>query len=70
VLHPHHKLDYFKTAGWEAEWIQTASDLVHHEFNFAYADMPTGSADEESAFGEHESQVLKVCLILFNHDCY
>ncbi|KAF9559745.1 hypothetical protein CPC08DRAFT_621297, partial [Agrocybe pediades] len=24
VLHPRHKLQYFKTAGWEAEWIETA----------------------------------------------
>ncbi|KAG2085570.1 uncharacterized protein F5147DRAFT_588943 [Suillus discolor] len=68
VLHPRHKLSYFKTAGWEAEWIQTASDLVRHEFDFAYADMPTGSADGESADGEHESQVPKVCLIWFNQD--
>ncbi|KAG1840505.1 hypothetical protein DFJ58DRAFT_667157, partial [Suillus subalutaceus] len=70
VLHLRHKLSYFKTAGWEAEWIQTASDLVRHEFDFAYADMPTSSADEELAYGEHESQLLKVCLILFNQDCY
>ncbi|KAG0692110.1 hypothetical protein DFH29DRAFT_818224 [Suillus ampliporus] len=70
VLHPHHKLNYFKTAGWEPEWIQTASDLVHHEFDFAYADMPTSSADKESVYGEHESQVQKVHLILFNHDHY
>ncbi|KIJ09044.1 hypothetical protein PAXINDRAFT_88027 [Paxillus involutus ATCC 200175] len=24
ILHPHHKLEYFKVAGWEKEWIQTA----------------------------------------------
>ncbi|KAG2082597.1 uncharacterized protein F5147DRAFT_553705, partial [Suillus discolor] len=24
VLHPHHKLAYFKSAGWEQEWIDTA----------------------------------------------
>ncbi|KAG2741633.1 hypothetical protein P692DRAFT_201661077, partial [Suillus brevipes Sb2] len=24
VLHPHHKLSYFRNAGWDLEWIQTA----------------------------------------------
>ncbi|KAG0700690.1 hypothetical protein DFH29DRAFT_787158, partial [Suillus ampliporus] len=24
VLHPRHKLSYFQTAGWTADWIQTA----------------------------------------------
>ncbi|KAG2740021.1 hypothetical protein P692DRAFT_201661585, partial [Suillus brevipes Sb2] len=24
VLHPHHKLSYFKSAGWEEEWVETA----------------------------------------------
>ncbi|KAI0037895.1 hypothetical protein FA95DRAFT_1473524, partial [Auriscalpium vulgare] len=24
VLHPRHKLDYFKAANWEADWVKTA----------------------------------------------
>ncbi|KAG2053512.1 hypothetical protein BDR06DRAFT_853996, partial [Suillus hirtellus] len=36
VLHPHHKLSYFKSAGWEDEWIKTAEDLVHDELECAY----------------------------------
>ncbi len=28
VLHPHHKLSYFKQAGWPADWINTAEDIV------------------------------------------
>ncbi|KAG2030878.1 hypothetical protein BDR03DRAFT_811169, partial [Suillus americanus] len=28
VLHPHHKLSYFKSTGWEEEWIETAETLV------------------------------------------
>ncbi|KIM51312.1 hypothetical protein SCLCIDRAFT_94885, partial [Scleroderma citrinum Foug A] len=28
VLHPRHKLSYFKTACWPDEWINTAEDLV------------------------------------------
>jgi hypothetical protein len=37
VLHPRHKLSYFKTAGWTADWIQTAEKLVHDEFDGHYA---------------------------------
>ena len=37
VLHPSHKLNYFKTAGWEEEWVQTAEDIVRTEFEQAYA---------------------------------
>jgi hypothetical protein len=37
VLHPRHKLQYFKTAGWQDEWIQTAEGLVRDEFERSYA---------------------------------
>ncbi|KAG0701873.1 hypothetical protein DFH29DRAFT_760631, partial [Suillus ampliporus] len=36
VLHPHHKLSYFKSAGWEDDWISTAEALVHDEFERSY----------------------------------
>ena len=39
VLHPRHKLHYFKTAGWEDDWIQTARDIVHEEFDRTYTFM-------------------------------
>ncbi|KAI0293009.1 hypothetical protein B0F90DRAFT_1644173, partial [Multifurca ochricompacta] len=32
VLHPHHKLLYFRSAKWEQEWIDTAEELVCDEF--------------------------------------
>ncbi|KAG2335485.1 hypothetical protein BDR05DRAFT_954039 [Suillus weaverae] len=32
VLHPQHKLSYFKNAGWEERWIATVETLVHDEF--------------------------------------
>ena len=32
VLHPRHKLHYFKKAGWEEGWIETARDIVRAEF--------------------------------------
>jgi hypothetical protein len=28
VLHPHHKLNYFKSAKWEDDWIKAAAQLV------------------------------------------
>ncbi|KIK32215.1 hypothetical protein CY34DRAFT_102007, partial [Suillus luteus UH-Slu-Lm8-n1] len=39
VLHPHHKLSYFKSAGWEDAWIKTVEDLVHKEFERSYLNM-------------------------------
>ncbi|KAG1726197.1 uncharacterized protein EDB91DRAFT_1009486, partial [Suillus paluster] len=36
VLHLHHKLSYFKLAGWEDDWINTAEALVHDEFEWSY----------------------------------
>ena len=37
VLHPQHKLKYFKHAGWESEWIDTAEALVHEKFAQSYS---------------------------------
>jgi hypothetical protein len=39
VLHPRHKLHYFKTAGWEPEWIKAVQDIVREEFDRTYAFM-------------------------------
>ncbi|KIJ21099.1 hypothetical protein PAXINDRAFT_6879 [Paxillus involutus ATCC 200175] len=37
ILHPHHKLEYFKVASWEKEWIQMAQDMVWDEYEWSYA---------------------------------
>jgi hypothetical protein len=37
VLHPRHKLAYFKNAGWEDEWIKTAERIIHEEYECSYA---------------------------------
>ena len=34
VLHPWHKLSYFKTAGWEQDWINTAEDLLQNKYEW------------------------------------
>jgi len=37
VLHPWHKLNYFKHAGWESNWINIAEQLVHNQFQHSYS---------------------------------
>jgi hypothetical protein len=39
VLYPHHKLQYFKTASWEDEWVETAHNIVQDEFDQTYTFM-------------------------------
>lgn len=61
VLHPRHKLTYFTNAGWEQDWIQTASNLVRQEFDFSYADMPIDDPlNDEPEGDDHGSQLRKV----------
>jgi hypothetical protein len=37
VLHPRHKLSYFKRTNWEDAWIRTAEKIVRTEFDCSYA---------------------------------
>jgi len=39
VLHPRHKLTYFRNAGWEESWIDTAKKIVRDEYDRSYAFM-------------------------------
>jgi hypothetical protein len=36
VLHPRHKLNYFKNEKWEDDWIEAAKRLVRDEFDLSY----------------------------------
>ncbi|KIM50335.1 hypothetical protein SCLCIDRAFT_67297, partial [Scleroderma citrinum Foug A] len=36
VLHPRHKLQYFKTMNWEEDWIEMAKEIVHAEYRQTY----------------------------------
>lgn len=54
VLHPRHKLAYFKNAGWHENWIKRADQIVRTQFEASY-----GSMDESWA-----SQDPKVCIHL------
>lgn len=46
VLHPRHKLEYFKGTGWKPRWIEIAEDLVHHKFERSYSSIPVVSDAE------------------------
>jgi hypothetical protein len=52
VLHPRHKLSYFKAANWEDEWIDAAERIVRAEFEHSYANRGLDTDDEESAATE------------------
>ena len=67
VLHPRHKLAYFKTVWWEEEWIKTAASLVHEQFERSYleVDINDGDADVVDATAVStvdDSDLPAVCL--------
>lgn len=45
VLHPRHKLQYFRKANWDETWITTATEIIHDEFVRGYADLPIDAAN-------------------------
>jgi hypothetical protein len=47
VLHPRHKLEYFKKHGWDADWTDTAAKIVRDEFDRSYASLDV--EDDDSA---------------------
>ena len=60
VLHPKYKLDYFKGAKWEQEWIDTAEELVHTQFNRSYSKPEADNASMNKATPEPS-----VCLTIY-----
>jgi hypothetical protein len=48
VLHPRHKLKYFKTVGWEDEWIDAAEQIVRDEFEQKYTNLPDRVDDDDN----------------------
>jgi hypothetical protein len=47
VLDPKRKLEYFRSAGWEENWINTAREIVVAEFEQGYSHM-ADDIDEEN----------------------
>jgi hypothetical protein len=63
VLHPCHKLDYFKRAAWPEEWITVAWTIVWDEYELTYK-----IADREIEVEEIE-EVCDTLLFLFHFQC-
>jgi len=58
VLHPQHKLQDFKNANWLLEWIDTAKNIVHEEFEHSYA-----STDVDGVVNPHS---ISIFICIFN----
>jgi hypothetical protein len=56
VLHPRHKLQYFKNAGWQDECIERAEEIVCTVIDLSYGSMDTSWATLR------ETQVAQVCV--------
>ena len=67
VLHPRHKLEYFKKRDWEAVWIDTAQQIVREEFDRSYSslDVAGDGADmqvDTDLVVSHLSLLVLVCV--------
>jgi hypothetical protein len=54
VLHPHHKLEYFKKHNWDATWVDTACQIIHDEFDRSYATLDIQGNDTDMQVHNHE----------------
>ncbi|KAF8986600.1 hypothetical protein BDQ17DRAFT_1259421, partial [Cyathus striatus] len=36
ILHPQHKLQYFRNSGWQEDWISTALDVLRSQYELNY----------------------------------
>ena len=59
VLHPRHKLSYFKAQGWEDSWIDTAHTIIRDEYDRSYASarLDVDSDDDYIAVGSVDNSV-------------
>ncbi|KAG1801225.1 uncharacterized protein BJ212DRAFT_1286670 [Suillus subaureus] len=63
VLHPHHKLAYFKNTQWEDAWIGTAATLVHDEFEWSYLEV--GIQENSDDIEMLNTMAHEVCVFLY-----
>ena len=69
ILHPSHKLQYFKNAEWEQEWVDIAVELVKNEFieNYSHIkDQIEGPAADDAK----ESKKVRDHTALANYHSY
>jgi hypothetical protein len=57
VLHPRHKLEYFKKNGWHDSWIEAAHDIVHEEFDRSYASMELALEGDDAEVSSEDDKV-------------
>ncbi|KIK95453.1 hypothetical protein PAXRUDRAFT_140660, partial [Paxillus rubicundulus Ve08.2h10] len=57
VLHPRHKLSYFKNVNWEESWIDTTKKLVKDVFKRLYT---TEETDNQDGLGEDTPKLKEV----------
>jgi hypothetical protein len=60
VLHPRHKLAYFKNANWEDSWVDTAERIVRDEFERSY--MKDMALDEDGESPSDDEEVSTVVI--------
>ena len=48
VLHPSHKLDYFKLVDWEDKWVKVAEDIIRMEFEWVYTGLQDHNENNET----------------------
>ena len=57
VLHPRHKLEYFKKNGWCDSWIKAAHDIVREEFDRSYASMELVLEGDDAEVSSEDDKV-------------
>ncbi|KAF9053410.1 hypothetical protein BJ165DRAFT_858777 [Panaeolus papilionaceus] len=57
ILHPKFKTTYFDNAKWEPQWIATAKELVHAEFDLNYRSWPENGDESGEEDEGNKSQV-------------
>lgn len=65
VLHPCHKLLYFRTAGWEDEWITSAEEIICTQYHQSYGALDTSWViSQETQFSKTKACVFKLLLYI------
>jgi hypothetical protein len=67
VLHPKHKLKYFKKQGWDKKWINTAEEIVREEFKRNYAEYVVHKVQKASRPSKKVSPIFFNYKLLLKH---
>ncbi|KAF8797538.1 hypothetical protein BYT27DRAFT_7219086 [Phlegmacium glaucopus] len=68
VLHPCHKLQYFKNAGWQDDWIEQVEEIVCTEFDLSYRSPdPSWATLQETQLSKAETAPPKSSINIFNN---